>query len=265
MDNLARELSINEWLEAEDRASCDRAAARLGVSPEVHDDDFIFKFCHDHPSFPDKDTAISHYFEQGAESGKKVRNAVDRWMGRRDRPLSILEFASGYGSVTRHAKKELAPHRLTSCDIHEEAVEFLAARLGVQTTLSRTAPEALEFPERYDVIFALSFFSHIPRKTWFRWLSRLHQGLATGGMLLFTTHGRMSLPLSPNALLEEDGFWFKAVSEQRDLDASDYGTTITLKKFVDSRIALLQGAEYLYYELAGWWGHQDVYVLRKGE
>lgn len=248
----------------EKRASCERAAARFGVSPEVHDDDFIFKFCFDHPGFSTRDLAIEYYFEDPANSARKVRNAVDRWMPKSDRPLNILEFASGYGAVTRHAKKQLKPHILTSCDIHPQAIEFLSKAFGVKTLQSQDHPEALEFPETYDVVFVLSFFSHMPRSTWFRWLTKLYSALSNGGILLFTTHGKVSRQLSmPGAVLDEDGFWFSSGSEQHDLEASTYGTTVTLKQFVDARIALLPGAECLYFEYAGWWSHQDVYIIRK--
>ncbi len=35
------------------------------------------------------------------------------------------------------------------------------------------------------------------------------------------------------------------------------------KGFVDGQIAQLSGAEYLTYESAGWWEHQDLDVIRK--
>lgn len=254
----------SESMPDEKSLSCERVAARLGVSPKVHDDDFIFQFCNNHPGFPTKDLAINYYFEDGANSAKKVRCAVDRWMGKRDHPLNILEFASGYGAVTRHAKKELEPHVLTSCDIHPQAIEFLSKYFHVKTMQSQACPEGLEFAEKYDVIFVLSFFSHMPRGTWYRWLSRLYSVLSGGGILLFTTHGKVTLQTNaPQAVLDEEGYWFSPGSEQLDLEDSTYGTTITLKKFVDARIALLPGVDYIYFEQAGWWNHQDVYIVRK--
>lgn len=256
--------STNEWMQAEDRLFCGKAAALLCVSPEVHPNDFIFQFLYHHPSFATKEDAINRYFEDGAASAKKVRNAIDRWIGGRDQPLRILEFASGYGCVTRHAKKELEHHGLlTSCDIHPQAIEFLSNYCHVKTLQSQAFPEALDISEKYDVIFVLSFFTHMPRETWFRWLEKLYNSLAIGGIFIFTTHGKVTLERNPDASVDEEGYWFVPFSEQSDLDGSVYGSTITLKKFVDTRIASLQGADYLYYEEAAWWTHQDVYILRK--
>ena len=263
MDTKPSVHSTSESMQDVDRLSCEKAAARLDVSPEVHVDDFIFRFCYENPVFPTKESAINYYFDESANSAKKVRRHIDRWMGKRDRPLNILEFASGYGAVTRHAKKELEPHSLTSCDIHPQAIEFLSKYFHVKILQSQVSPEALDFTEKYDVIFVLSFFSHMPRETWLRWLSRLYSALASGGIMLFTTHGKVSLQSAPQAVPDEEGYWFSPMSEQSDLETSDYGATITLKKFVDARIALLQESDYLYYEQAGWWSHQDVYIIRK--
>ena len=129
---------------------------------------------------------------------------------------------------------------------------------------SATLPEDLALPLEFDVIFALSFFSHMPRTTWTRWLRRLYDGLAPGGLLFFTTHGRESMKFFPTATLDESGFWFNASSEQGDLDTADYGQAIALKKFVDVQIEQLPGVEYLAHEPSIWWGHQDLYVLRRG-
>jgi hypothetical protein len=255
--------STSELSQNDKRSLCERAAARLGVSPEVYVDDFIFQFCYDHASFPTKELAINYYFEDGAKSAKKVRNAVDRWMGNCDRLLNILEFASGYGAVTRHAKKELEPHILTSCDIHPQAIEFLSNNFHVKTLQSQAYPEELNFNEKYDVIFVLSFFSHMPRETFYRWLLKLYSALASGGIILFTTHGKVTLQTNPQAVLDEDGYWFCPGSEQRDIEAANYGSTITLKKFVDARICMLPDSDYLYYEQAGWWNHQDVFIVQK--
>jgi SAM-dependent methyltransferase len=254
----------NKWMQAQDRLSCEQVASQLGVSPEVHVDDLIFRFCYDHPSFPSKELAINYYFQDAAVSAKKLRNTVNRWMGNSDRPLNILEFASGYGAVTRHAKKELEPHKLTSCDIHPQANDFMSKHFQVRTLQSHVTPEAVDLAEKYDAIFVISFFSHMPRETWFRWLSKLYSALANKGIMLFTACGKVVLEQSPLAAPDEEGYWFGPTTEQRDLDVSNYGATITLKSFVDAKIALLPELDYLYFEQAGWWNYQDVYVIRKG-
>ncbi|WP_082434520.1 polysaccharide pyruvyl transferase family protein [Devosia sp. A16] len=246
------------------RSLCETAAISFGVSPEVHAEDFIFRFIHDHPGFPSKASAVDYYFSDGARSAAKVRAFVDRFLGDDGQHKTILEFAAGYGAVTRHAVGALLPHTLHSSDIHPQANAFLERQMSVDTVQSVDTPEALVLPTEYDAIFALSFFSHMPRSTWGRWLKRLCGGLRQGGVLLFTTHGQTSMQYFPQAVLDRSGFWFDKSSEQGDLETATYGQTITSQSFVEARIKELEDVvEYLEFEPAGWWEHQDTYVLRK--
>lgn len=245
------------------RAACEAVAAEIGVRAEVHDEDFIFHFIVNNPVFASKKEAVAYYFVDGANSANKVRRLIDRWANKGTSPLTILEFAAGYGAVTRHATKSLEPHILHSCDIHPQANAFLADVLGVRAVASNQVPEDLVLPTRYDAVFALSFFSHMPNSTWRRWLMRLYGALKPGGILIFTTHGITSMAHFPHATLDQSGFWFEAASEQHDLDTSSYGQTITAKEFVEARIAELPGVEYLLREAAGWWAHQDLYIVRR--
>src|SRR5262249_25966861 len=147
------------------------------------------------------------------------------------------EFASGYGCVARHLKANPRLD-LTSCDIHPDAIDFLSRQLGVRAIQSAHRPEDFSPPRTYDAIFALSFFSHIPKSTFGRWIKALYRSLNTPGYLLFTTHGvetarqeRLSLDDFP-----ADGFRFASWSEQHDLDTEEYGMTISLPHFVAAEV-----------------------------
>lgn len=253
-------LNADDGWPAEVHAMCVNASHPHGVLPDVHKEDLSFRFVYDHPGFPTKDEAIGYYFNDGARSAAKVRKIIDEWTGGVEL-LTILEFAAGYGAVTRHATAALAPHTLHSSDVH--ANDFLTNVLGVRSVPSTDVPEELSLPTEYDVVFALSFFSHMPRSTWGRWLQRLYAGLQPGGIFLFTTHGTTSMQYFPQATLDGTGYWFDQSVGHGGPDATRYGQTITSKEFVDMNIALLPGAEYLTYEPAGWWEHQDLYVIRK--
>lgn len=245
------------------RKMCNSISHPFDVAPDVHIEDFIFRFVFENPVFPSKESAINYYFSDGRNSAQKVRAALDRWLPARPEPYAILEFASGYGAVTRHAKKTLAPNTIHSSDIHPQANQFLTDKFGVKTVQSCVRPEDFKFDVQYDMIFVLSFFSHMPKTTWLRWLSALYSGLKAGGVLLFTTHGGLSLKYFPQATLDKKGYWFTQSSEQGDLDVSSYGQAVTLKQFVDEQIATLPLAEHLLYEQGGWWNHQDLFIIRK--
>jgi 2-polyprenyl-3-methyl-5-hydroxy-6-metoxy-1,4-benzoquinol methylase len=235
-------------------------AAEFRVSPVVHPDDFLWKFIVGLAAFPLPEDAARFYFADGAQSAQKLLAIVkERLEGR----YSLLEFASGYGMVTRHLPQALPDAEITSCDIHRQAMSFIRDELGVATMLSEHFPERLSFDHRFDVVFALSFFSHMPEATFGRWLRRLWDLVDDGGILVFTTHGAESVKNFVNPEVSDAGFWFMPLSEQNDLDEREYGSTISLPQYVMKELSSFTNAADVTFSGAHWWGHQDLYVVPK--
>ena len=233
-------------------------AARFGVAEEIHPEDHIWNFVLGHPGFTSRGDAIDYYFADGATSARHFLELIGPGGGRR----AVLEFAAGYGCVTRHLAR-LPGFDLTACDIHPDALGFLRRFLGVRAIPSDVCPELFAPPAAYEAVLALSFFSHMPLATWARWLVRLTLPLAVGGRLVFTTHGLHSRAHFGNPELPNSGFWFHPASEQSDLPVTDYGQAITSPGFVRAVIATLPWVELETWREADWWGHQDTWVLRK--
>ena len=121
-----------------------------------------------------------------------------------------LEFASGYGCVTRHLIKEFVDARITACDIHDQALKFISEQLQLPIVRSSHNPEAFQTGRQFDAVFAISFFSHMPKTTWPLWLKALAQQVLQGGVLIFTTHGQASLLGAPGISLDDEGFLQRA-------------------------------------------------------
>jgi hypothetical protein len=239
------------------------AAEKNGVESLVHPQDLIYFWCCTHPSFT-LEAAINYYFWDGGRSADKLAKVIAGLDFEQDRRVKLLEFASGYGCVSRHLKKN-PKLELVSCDIHPAAVEFLADRIGVRSLQSAHVPEQFSPPEKYDIVFALSFFSHMPKSTFGRWVKALYSAVQAPGYLIFTTHGVESLQymnLTPKDI-PADGFWFSAHSEQKDLDTEEYGVTVSTPDFVIGEIYRQIGAPIASYKYGEWWDHQDLWVIRR--
>ncbi len=243
-------------------AECASAGLRFKVSGDIHPEDFIFWFIHDHPSFKTKAEAVDYYFASGRESAQKVRTLFREFGGSAPSPV-LLEFAAGFGCVTRHMQNEFPEARVLACDIHAPALDFIAASMQVPVLRSAHVPEELKAPESFDAVFAISFFSHMPAATWQRWLQSLVNLVHKGGLLIFTTHGLASLPACGNPTVGEDGYWFIPSSEQKDMAGSEYGATLTTFDWVYRQLQKTAGVHLLRFQEAFWFGHQDVYVLRR--
>jgi hypothetical protein len=243
-------------------AMCEEGARAYGVTAEVHPADHIFWFIFNLSYFQNKaNEAVRHYFSNGNESARKLKSILAEFVSAHE--ISMLEFASGYGCVTRHLKVEIPHLDMTCCDIHPAAVDFTRNILGVKCELSNSDPKKVNLNKLFQVVFALSFFSHMPARTWREWLVRLAAHTEPGGIVIFTTHGLRSAQLQNVASLGENGFWFNPQSEQQDIDLADYGTTITSFDYVYRQISSIPNIRLIKFQEAFWWGHQDVYVLLK--
>jgi len=246
---------------------CQVAAGRHRVSADVHPEDHIFRFLIENRSFASQTDAVDYYFDDGARSFGKLLDVLTKTCRlAANEPIRILEFASGYGCVTRHAKNAATRHAITACDIHPEAVRFVQEKLQNPAVLSHRLPESLELAANYDVVFALSFFSHMPKTSFGRWLKRLAALVDTGrcgaGWLIFTTHGLLSRKFLGECPLDDDGFWFRGQSEQGDLDVQDYGLTLTRPDYVLKQLFEIPNVMLASYREGFWWEHQDLWVLK---
>ncbi|WP_198970411.1 SAM-dependent methyltransferase [Xylophilus sp. ASV27] len=232
----------------------------VGVQCAIAPADDIFRFFSTHPT---SINPLRDYFADGWRTLSELMLLLERI----DRPLAgvhrFLEFANGHGRFTRHLVKALGADRVVVSDIVPDAVQFCRQTLGVEGVQSAVVPEALELSDTYDVVFALSLFSHLPLSTWRRWLARLYDCVAPGGVLVFTTHGAEAVRRQ-GVTLDANGFHFVPASESLAIDTAEYGTTFTSKDFVLARIAESMGSDRLaLFSPAHFWAHQDAYVITR--
>lgn len=199
----------------------------------------------------DRDRAITNYFQNGLEQHQLLEH-IAAWRGR---PRRMLDFASGYGRLSRLLVHQHLADDVTVSDILEGAMEFQAAQFGVRTILSKADPEEFAAPDRYDLIFVASLFTHLPPPAFVAWLRRLARLLEPAGMLIFSVHDEW---IAPGKV---DGIGFSAESESRVLDANEYGSTWVSEKYVREQVAGLPGewaCVRMPRALGDW---QDVYVI----
>lgn len=230
----------------------------MGCNCEIAPADDIYRFFENHPSSLNP---LRDYLADGWRTLAELLLLLEQV----DRPLlgraSVLEFASGHGRFTRHLVRALGAQRVAVADVVADAVAFARATFGVQAHVSSRAPEALQIAQRYDLVFVLSLFSHLPAATWSRWLHRLYRLLAPGGLLIFSTHGAEAVRRQ-RVVLDAQGFFFAPASESQALAACDYGTAFTAHGYVLARIDEQIGrARLLHFAPQHFWNHQDAYVL----
>lgn len=181
----------------------------------------------------------------------------------------VLEFASGFGRITRHLQKVSPGMELFASDIHIDACDFLKRELGVEARVSSLEPASLDIGDRFDFIFVISLFSHLPAHSFGAWLKTLHDRLSPGGHLMFTTNGQRAFNNNAafwGSLLsaDEPGYGFNSGTDQRDIDTAEYGTTIAFPRYVMKVIEQqLPDAQLVRFTEGEWFSAQDEWVVRR--
>ncbi|MFL6231783.1 MAG: class I SAM-dependent methyltransferase [Thermoanaerobaculia bacterium] len=178
----------------------------------------------------DREQALFRYFRSGASIADSLLQVL-RWrFGSPGKITKLLDFASGYGRVTRFLVREIPAERIWAADIYAEGVRFQEETFGAHGIVSTTRPEDFSCAERFDAILVTSLFTHLPEERFISWLRVLLGLLAPGGILAFSTHSPRVLPAG--MIMSEPGIHFQATSESSSLDKNDYGSTWVTAEFV---------------------------------
>ena len=187
------------------------------------------------------------------------RQIVEGVFGGYDRLGSVLDFASGWGRLTRVLEQRLDPSQIFVSDIYHQAVAWQGETFGVTPIPSTKDPATFEYTQAHDLVFVGSMFSHLPEPLFHAWLAKLYGLTAPGGVLAFTVHDESFLPEGQAA--DPSGITFLRFSESGSLELDIYGMSYVSEAFVGAAIArLAPGLSWRRYP-KGVYENQDLYVV----
>ena len=206
------------------------------AAPQPAEDEMFFKALL--PNFEgDRSIGAFKFVEATVRHYQALDQIVRQAFGGFDGVTSLLDFASGYGRLTRALLQRMPAERIWVSDIYGEAIDWQVRTFGVNGFASVPDPAALSHGRKHDVIFVGSLFSHLPAELFRAWLQRLHGMLSPGGVLAFSVHDASILP--PDQSIDGSGIRFFPWSESGSLDPAIYGMTYVTEAFVADAIARL--------------------------
>lgn len=205
------------------------------------------------------DAAAVLYFSVGRLIADSIGDVLAWRFGGRA-PGRLLDFAAGFGRVTRFLARRLSPGAITVAEIDPAALAFQERALGVETMRSPSDAGGFRPGRQYDAVVASSFFSHLSADRFDSWLEKLWGAVAPGGILIFSTHGPTLLP--------DGGDWsrgivFRPTSETPRLDPAEYGTSWVTTDFVAEGARRSCAGGDFHAIPFGLDGRQDLYAIAR--
>ncbi len=132
---------------------------------------------------------IGWFLDSGRRGAESVRDTLLRNGRDVARCRAILDFGCGCGRVTRHWSG--LPGEVHGTDMNARLVEWCRRRLAFGRFARNGMAPPLEYESgRFDLVYALSVFTHLTEALQHAWITELYRVIRPGGCLLLTTHGR---------------------------------------------------------------------------
>jgi 2-polyprenyl-3-methyl-5-hydroxy-6-metoxy-1,4-benzoquinol methylase len=199
----------------------------------IHKNDLMFVF-HVYNHRKDLNEAIYSYFKIGIRTATNLKAIAERF----GLPThSLLDFGSGYGRVSRFFPQVFPKSQITVSEVKEHALKFQKEQFGFNTIPHTQDADSLASGQ-FDIILALSVFTHLPQASFEAWLTKLIQSLQPKGGLVFTfnhirTYNKpVTNPDFHYITLSEDSS-FSFVSDSLS-DTREYGSTFVSYSYLEN-------------------------------
>ena len=147
----------------------------------------------------------------------------------RDKNLNILDFGCGVGRLLLHITREYKSNNYYACDLDETSISFLLKNYPKVNSYTNDYFPPLKYESsKFDMIYALSIFSHLNQEDQGPWLKELSRITKSGGYLFLTIEGSHCLKNflykdlglgkeEANNKLEKDGYIFSSYDKWEEI------------------------------------------------
>lgn len=132
---------------------------------------------------------LDAFIHGGRATARVVSERASAQGNEMDELEAMLDFGCGCGRVARHWAGLRAPE-VHGCDSNPELVGWCRDNLPFMRCVRNELNPPLPYEgSRFDLVYAISVFTHLPIALQCAWVRELSRILRPGGLLLLTFHG----------------------------------------------------------------------------
>lgn len=203
----------------------------------IHKNDLMFAF-HVYKHQTQLKEAVYSYFKVGMRTTTNLQTIIEKYAVNSDH---ILDFGSGYGRVSRFLPQVFSSSKISVSEVKGHSLKFQHQHFGFNGIEHNQDPDSLG-ENTFDLILALSVFTHLPKKSFELWLKKLIRCLNSGGGLIFTfghiSQYKRTKPDTPDfhysKLSEDSNFSFIMDSLN---DTAEYGSTFVSHAYLKGLVS----------------------------
>jgi SAM-dependent methyltransferase len=207
-------------------------------------------------------------YEQFYKDGELSAKEIIDWTGNylNQKQIRILDFGCGVSRIVVHLKKFTnAELLLYGCDVNGKMIEYNRTSFKdiFYSTILFTPPT--DYKENFfDLLYAISIFTHIPASLQGQWLKEIDRVLKVNGIFLLTTHGnyfKERLLKKEQEIFDKEGAFTKEYRKEGHRMMSTYNSPESFRKLLITHFEILE-----YYDGSidmSKAGGQDLWIVKK--
>jgi SAM-dependent methyltransferase len=211
-----------------------------------------------------------HYLSVGASALKAVDVALK--VAGIDGVMKILDFGCGAGRVTRWLRAAFPEADISVTDLRVSDLEFCVKNFRVTAWPSGTDIDALQAPDRYDLIWAGSVLTHLSAAKSLNLINKLISWTHPRGLVVVSLHGRAAIENRRRNLCAylHDSGWQAIESEYQRLgygyadyeNQTGYGISVVSLDWIAKRVMDMSNVRLVLLTERAWDNHHDVLALQ---
>jgi SAM-dependent methyltransferase len=209
-----------------------------------------------------ENNSIHNFLIVGERSVDCIESALQALGESVDKPLTVLDFGCGCGRTLAWLTKRFPGMKCSGTDTDQEAIAWCRANLPATFTVNRASPPLDATGSQFDLIYAISVFTHLDEPQQQAWLAEFARLLKPGGWLLLSVYGEHIWKVRPEAEeVIEQGFVFRTSMKHKGILPEWYHTAFQSRERI-IRNASVHFAEVRYVPRG--FGDHDLVAARKG-